>query len=159
MSFPNRETVDAVKAAYPIGCRVVLDQMDDATAPPTGTQGTVCAVDDTGTIHCAWDNGSGLGVVYGEDRCHKIATEEEAWVTLNWYGTRQPDEDARCPRCGSMMSGSKHRYALSRYANISVCDFCGVTEALEQAGFIPAKPLLEWYACMIPQTGGGAWRK
>ena len=45
MSFPNRETVDAVKAAYPIGCRVVLDQMDDATAPPTGTQGTVCAVD------------------------------------------------------------------------------------------------------------------
>jgi hypothetical protein len=32
------------------------------------TQGTVDFVDDTGTIHVDWDNGSTLGLVPGEDQ-------------------------------------------------------------------------------------------
>lgn len=28
-------------------------------------------VDSMGTIHVAWETGSTLGVVYGEDKCHK----------------------------------------------------------------------------------------
>jgi len=32
-----------------------------------GDLGTVDAIDDTGTIFCKWDNGSGLGLVYGAD--------------------------------------------------------------------------------------------
>ena len=53
---------------------------------PTGTRGTVDSVDDTGTIHVAWDNGCHLGVVYGEDSCRKLHTikticygKEETW--------------------------------------------------------------------------------
>ena len=42
--------------------------MDDIQAPPTGTLGTVRYVDDIGTIHIKWDNGSSLGLVIGEDR-------------------------------------------------------------------------------------------
>ena len=37
--------------------------------------GTVIAVDDVGTIHVAWDCGSSLGVVYGEDFCTVMYSE------------------------------------------------------------------------------------
>ena len=72
MNFPSREIVERVRKQYPVGCRVRLVQMDDAQAPPIGTEGTVYAVDDTGSLCVRWDNGSGLNVVYGEDRAVKI---------------------------------------------------------------------------------------
>ena len=46
MTFPNRAEVARVKREYPVGSRVVLDEMDDVQAPPIGTQGTVRYVDD-----------------------------------------------------------------------------------------------------------------
>lgn len=70
--YPSKETVQNLREAYPEGCRVRLDRMDDTQAPPIGTCGTVSHVDGIGTIHVHWDNGSGLGVVYGEDQCTKI---------------------------------------------------------------------------------------
>ena len=33
-----------------------------------GDQGTVEFIDDMGTVHIKWDNGSNLGLVPGEDR-------------------------------------------------------------------------------------------
>lgn len=45
------------------GTRVKLDSMDDTQAPPKGTMGSIIYVDDIGTIHVAWDNGSSLGLV------------------------------------------------------------------------------------------------
>lgn len=65
----DRETVDRIKKDYPAGCRVELVWMNDIHAPEPGTRGTVRSVDDIGTIHVVWDNGSSLGVAYGEDRC------------------------------------------------------------------------------------------
>ena len=70
--FPSRETVERIRAQYPIGCRVELIKMDDIQAPPIGTKGTVTGVDDIGSIMVSWDNGSSLHVVYGEDICRKI---------------------------------------------------------------------------------------
>lgn len=70
--MPNKKLVDSIRRTYPIGCRVVLLQMDDVHAPPIGTKGTVMFVDDVGTIHVKWDNGSTLGVAYGEDHCGRI---------------------------------------------------------------------------------------
>lgn len=61
---------------YPEGCRVKLVKMDDSQAPPEGTKGTVRFIDDIGTIHVKWDNGSSLGVVFGEDECEKLEEEE-----------------------------------------------------------------------------------
>lgn len=72
MAFPNRQIVESVRKNYPPGTRVELVEMDDAQAPPIGTKGTVRGVDDTGSIMVAWDNGSGLNVVYGTDRCRKV---------------------------------------------------------------------------------------
>jgi hypothetical protein len=70
--FPSRETVERIRAQYPVGCRVELIKMDDIQAPPIGTKGTVTGVDDIGSIMVSWDNGSTLHVVYGDDICRKI---------------------------------------------------------------------------------------
>ena len=112
--YPDHETVERIRREYPVGCRIVLDAMDDPQAPPIGSQGTVMGVDSIGSIMPTWDQGGSLHVVHGADRCHKIRTEEEARITLDWYGKHQPQENARCPRCGDMMWGPKARYALSR---------------------------------------------
>ncbi len=72
MLFPSREIVERVRRQYPEGTRVELVQMDDFQAPPIGTKGTVTGVDDTASILVAWDNGSHLNVVYGEDAVRKI---------------------------------------------------------------------------------------
>lgn len=72
MNFPNQKIVDSIRREFPAGCRVELLQMDDVQAPPIGTIGTVIGVDDTGSIMVRWDNGSGLNVVYGEDRCRRV---------------------------------------------------------------------------------------
>lgn len=72
MQFPPRETVEKVRKEYTAGCRVELVEMDDAQAPPAGTRGTVTGVDDTASVMVRWDNGSGLHVVYGTDRCRKV---------------------------------------------------------------------------------------
>lgn len=156
--FPDRQTVERVRKMYPAGCRIVLDQMEDAQAPPVGTQGTVIGVDDIASIMPAWDNAGSLSVAYGEDRCHKIATEEEAKITLEWYGRHQPKENARCPRCGKLMDGPTVRHALSRRASITICDEDGMKEALEDAGIMERFPLMQWAAITIPQNGGGAWK-
>ena len=70
MFFPDKKTVERVKASYPVGARVELISMNDKyTKIPAGTLGTVTGVDDTGTIFVNWDTGSHLGVVYGVDSC------------------------------------------------------------------------------------------
>ncbi len=73
MRFPSKEIVDRVRREYPAGCRVELRKMNDVQAPPIGTKGTVIAVDDCASLIVAWDNGSGLNVVYGEDYAVKIS--------------------------------------------------------------------------------------
>ena len=71
--FPSREVVESLRKEYPEGTRVELVRMNDMyTKLKQGDKGTVCYVDDAGTIFVRWDNGSGLGVAYGEDSCRKI---------------------------------------------------------------------------------------
>lgn len=69
----SKETLERLRKEYPVGCRVELISMNDEQAPPTGTKGTVRGVDDIGSIMVDWDNGCGLSVVYGEDRCRRIS--------------------------------------------------------------------------------------
>lgn len=160
MNFPNHETVEKLRSTYPVGCRIVLDHMDDPYVHiPVGAQATVTGVDDAGNLMCAWDCGSSLSLAFGADRAHKIRTEDEARVTLDHYGARQPEKNCRCPRCGEIIWGPKARHALSRYAAVTVCDRCGMEESLERAGMAEAKPLMEWCAVELPAIGGGAWRR
>ena len=72
MKFPNKDTVERIRRTYPAGTRVELLEMDDPQAPPVGTLGTVLGVDDTGSLLMKWDNGSGLNVVWQQDRVRKV---------------------------------------------------------------------------------------
>ncbi|MBQ9032694.1 MAG: DUF4314 domain-containing protein [Parasporobacterium sp.] len=72
MRFLNKETVEQIRRMYPAGTRVELLAMDDPQAPPVGTKGTVLDVDDTGSLLMKWDNGSGLNVVWQQDRVRKV---------------------------------------------------------------------------------------
>jgi len=72
MKFPSKEIVEQVRKKYPAGTRVELLKMDDSQAPPIGTKGTVTGVDDTASVMVAWDNGSHLHVIFGEDEIRRI---------------------------------------------------------------------------------------
>ena len=77
MPYISRQALQALREQFPKGTRVELVQMNDPfnTKLVPGCRGTVISVDSIGTIHVAWDCGSGLGVAYGEDVCRKAVEE------------------------------------------------------------------------------------
>lgn len=78
--YIKKEQLDALRERYPQGCRVELVRMDDPYREmPLGLKGVVTGVDDSGSIHVDWQNGSSLAVVFGEDECRKI---EDGEVTV-----------------------------------------------------------------------------
>ena len=106
----TKEELDKLRKEYPIGCRVILKKMDDPQAVPVGTKGFVRGVDDIGNILMRWDNGSGLNVIYNEDKIEKV----------------------KCKKCGADIIGYP---ALSRVNNNDeLCSYCGNREALELIG-------------------------
>ena len=75
--YIKKEELEALRAEYPPGCRVELVKMDDPYRKmPPGLQGVVMGIDDSGSIHVDWENGSSLAVVYGEDYVVKIGDGE-----------------------------------------------------------------------------------
>jgi hypothetical protein len=76
MSYIDEATLEQLRKQFPIGTRVELLKMNDPFSNKLcpGSQGTVVSVDDIGTIHVAWDCGSSLGIVCGEDACKKVNT-------------------------------------------------------------------------------------
>jgi hypothetical protein len=65
--------LEQLQKTFPIGSRIELIAMDDPyTKLIPGDQGTVTHIDDIGTVFVAWDKGSSLGLVYGEDRYKKV---------------------------------------------------------------------------------------
>lgn len=76
----KKEELEALREKYPKGCRVELVKMDDPFREmPPGLQGVVTDVDDSGSVHVDWQNGSSLAVIFGEDECRKV---EDGEVTV-----------------------------------------------------------------------------
>ncbi len=73
----NKDILEWLRREYPVGCRVELLHMDDATAPPVSTTGIVTGIDSTGSIMVNWSNGSGLNVLYGIDRVRKVVDADD----------------------------------------------------------------------------------
>ena len=69
----DQKTIDHLRNdVYPSGSRVVLDFTDDPyTRLKPGDEGTVDGVDSIGTVFINWDNGSGIGLVFGHDGFHR----------------------------------------------------------------------------------------
>lgn len=75
MEFTN-DRIAKLKKEYPPGTTVRCKHMDDPYHPvPSGTLGVVDKVDDGGTIHVLWENGSYLGLIYGVDSFEKTNTQ------------------------------------------------------------------------------------
>ena len=73
MQMISKDERDRLREEYPAGTKVELVEMDDPYQKmEPGLQGVVDRIDDTGTIFVRWENGSGLGVVYGVDAIKKI---------------------------------------------------------------------------------------
>ena len=114
----TKQELEMLRAEFSRGTRVELVQMNDVQAPPPGTRGTVQFVDDIGTIHVKWDNGSSLGLAYGEDACKTL-------------------RERSCPKCKTIYTDPP---ALSRRDNQTLlCPDCGIREALEDAGYDEGK--------------------
>ncbi|MDO4648216.1 MAG: DUF4314 domain-containing protein [Eubacteriales bacterium] len=57
------EKIERLRLRYKTGMPVRLICMNDVQAPAIGTTGAITGIDDLGTIHVNWKNGSSLGVV------------------------------------------------------------------------------------------------
>ena len=60
-------TSDGIKEKYIEGTKIELIKMYDIQAPLPKTRGFIESVDDKGTLHIRWENGSSLGLVVGVD--------------------------------------------------------------------------------------------
>lgn len=77
--FPTREQVERIKERYPIGTVIEMTgNMDDPYhAIPQGMRGEITDIDDIGTLHTKWQNGSSLGVIVGEESFKVISKPDE----------------------------------------------------------------------------------
>ena len=67
------EILARLREQYPVGCTVVLEEMNDPYREmPAGMTGKVIHVDDAGGIHVAWSNGSTLAALHGVDRIRRL---------------------------------------------------------------------------------------
>ena len=73
----KKEELGTLREKYPPGCRVELVKMDDPYREmPPGLKGVVAGVDDSGSIHVDWQNGSSLAVIFREDECRKVEGDD-----------------------------------------------------------------------------------
>ena len=63
MRFPSEKELALLREKYPIGTMVRLISMNDEQAPPVGIIGEIQFVDDVGSVHIHWQNGSSLAVI------------------------------------------------------------------------------------------------
>lgn len=72
----NRDNVQRIKKEYKVGTIIEIIAMEGENIP-SGTKGSVQHVDDIGTIHMSWNNGSSLGLVENVDTFKIISTPSE----------------------------------------------------------------------------------
>lgn len=73
MKHPTEKELTALREKYPTGTIVKLISMDDVQSPPVGTIGEVTMIDDMGSIHVNWQNGSTLALI----------PDVDSWEILN----------------------------------------------------------------------------
>lgn len=73
MKHPTEKELTALREKYSTGTIVKLISMDDVQSPPVGTIGEVTLIDDMGSVHVNWQNGSTLALI----------PDVDSWETLN----------------------------------------------------------------------------
>lgn len=95
----------------------------------------------------------------GQMSFEEFSAEVDATVAakkkVDAFAKAQADGMHFCPRCGSMTVKDRlHTNALSRHADVYICDACGIDEAIRDFAGEPL-PLKEWaIACLpLPEDG------
>ena len=73
MKHPTDKELTALREKYPTGTIVKLISMNDVQSPPVGTIGEVTMIDDMGSVHVNWQNGSTLALI----------PDVDSWEILN----------------------------------------------------------------------------
>ena len=63
MKHPTEKELTALREKYSTGTIVKLISMNDVQSPPVGTIGEVTLIDDMGSVHVNWQNGSTLALI------------------------------------------------------------------------------------------------
>lgn len=64
MKFPDKKYIEQLRKKYPVGTKIQLISMRDEKYPVLpGTLGEVTGIDDAGSIHMKWENGSSLALI------------------------------------------------------------------------------------------------
>ena len=64
MQFPNKAYLEQLRKQYPKGTKLQMITMRNEKYPiPPGTVGEVTHIDDMGSIHMKWENGSFLAII------------------------------------------------------------------------------------------------
>ena len=64
MQFPNKAYLEQLRKKYPKGTKLQMITMRNEKYPvPSGTIGEVTHIDDAGSIHMRWENGSSLALI------------------------------------------------------------------------------------------------
>ncbi len=72
----TNKSIERLRKQYPAGTQVVLQRMKGESRMPAGLVGTVNYVDDVGSIHVSWSNGSSLALIPGEDDFDVVKNQE-----------------------------------------------------------------------------------
>ena len=65
--------MELLREEYPLETEVELIEMcDPYREMSSGLRGKIIDIDDAGTAHIAWSNGSTLGSVHGVDRFRRV---------------------------------------------------------------------------------------
>ena len=77
MKFPNKNYLEQLRKQYPVGTKIRLISMRDEKYPILpGTIGEVTHIDDLGSIHMKWQNGSSLALIPEVDSFKVMAAEK-----------------------------------------------------------------------------------
>ena len=64
MKLPNKCYLEQLRKQYPVGTKIQLISMRDEKYPVLpGTIGEVTHIDDAGSVHMKWENGSSLALI------------------------------------------------------------------------------------------------
>ena len=77
MKFPNKNYLEQLRKQYPVGTKIRLISMRNEKYPILpGTIGEVTHIDDLGSIHMKWQNGSSLALIPEVDSFKVLEAEK-----------------------------------------------------------------------------------
>ena len=99
MQFPSESYLEQLRKKYPVGTKLQLISMRNETYPVLpGTVGEVTHIDDVGSIHMRWENGSSLALIPEIDSFQTVSEAKKKGETSSIvrYVTIQSQELQEC---------------------------------------------------------------